>query len=268
MPKNTIIKPRTVAEISHNAKIKIYPDGTVRTTVCSAPVYRETGWETAGNRTYVPQERRAAEGGEAVGSERSLLRARNKIFDIALCNEWEFFVTLTLSDSSIERYNPQVVSKAVKQWCRNMQYRHGMRYVLIPELHKDGAVHLHGLMSGDIAAVKAVTPDGKPIYQNRRRVWNVTRWKYGYSTATKTGNGLAAAKYITKYITKSMSGGGGDTAKIFGNYYYAGGDIRRTPDIELADVDFENYVETNEITPHRCKATGQLFAYHETKKGE
>lgn len=65
-------------------------------------------------------------------------------------------------------------------------------------------------------------------------VYNLPQWKHGWSTAYEVyGDANGVASYITKYITK-------DLAKIFGNFYYAGGDIKREVPKELTDTDYQS----------------------------
>lgn len=250
-------------DILHNAQLRIYPDNTIKITVCDRAIYKEIGWEKRQPNICSVESARAdceEREGDSPGDNvaKAIRRAKNKIFDIALCNDWEWFATLTFDDKN-NRYDNKQISKAVKTWCRNMVNRHNLKYILVPELHKDGAIHLHGLISGDVGASKAFTPNNKPIFQNRKRVYNIGRWSGGFSTATKVKDNLAVSKYITKYITK-------DITKIFGNYYYAGGTIRRAPNIVLTDVDFSEYVAENNLKVYLCKETGLRFAYNESKE--
>jgi len=62
------------------------------------------------------------------------------------------------------------------------------------------------------------------------------------------------AKYIAKYITK-------DFAKIFGNYYYAGGDIERNAPVEYLNTDYDAYDAYDEPEHYvRAIATGFKYA--------
>lgn len=68
---------------------------------------------------------------------------------------------------------------------------------------------------------------GIPI-EDGRTVYNLSAWdKYGFSTVEEIcGNTDMIFGYITKYITKDLS-------KIFGNFYYAGGNLIRNVLFEL-----------------------------------
>ncbi len=158
----------------------------------------------------------------------SIKRAKETVFDIAQLNNFDYFVTWTLDKEKINRYDPKDVSKRLRKFLNNMQNRNELKYLIIPEYHKDGAIHMHGLISGNIKLIDSSkkTKDGKTIY-------NMPQWKYGFSTAIElTGCKEAVSRYITKYISK-------DFKKIFGSFYYAGGTgLNRHPPIKLYDTDY------------------------------
>lgn len=104
-----------------------------------------------------------------------------------------------------------------------------MRYLIIPEYHKDKAIHVHGLLSGNFQMLDS----GKKTKTNRT-VYNMQDWKFGFSTAVELDEHTNAVSfYITKYCCK-------DFTKIFGSTYYAGGrGLIRKPNTILCDLDFE-----------------------------
>lgn len=85
----------------------------------------------------------------------SLSRTKRTLYELAACNPWAYYVTLTLSPEKWDRFNPEGLQKAFsdesKRW-RNGKV-HGKklyasyRYLLVPEPHKNGAVHVHGFVS-------------------------------------------------------------------------------------------------------------------------
>ena len=168
-------------------------------------------------------------------------RAKRRLSDYIRCNpDMDYFVTLTLSPEMIDRYDYSAIIKKLNNWLGNRVRRQGLKYILVPEHHKDGAVHFHGVMNDALSlsfsgrylrngkAVTTVTE--KPIY-------NIANFDLGYTTAIKiTGpNGTeAVANYVKKYITK-------DFKKVGGRYYLHGGSMQK-PDYEylrLSDYDFD-----------------------------
>ena len=161
----------------------------------------------------------------------SLKRAKDKIVDIALLNDFDYFVTFTFNDKLVNALDYQLSIKKLKKWLDNMVQRKELKYLLVPELHKSGRIHFHALMSGKLSLVNSGHLD------NRFRViYNLTDWKYGFTTAVKIdGTYEAICKYITKYITK-------DLRKVTGNFYYSGGNgLIRMPDIIYSNIEFESF---------------------------
>ncbi len=159
-------------------------------------------------------------------------RAKNKIFDIAFINSdlWKYFVTLTLDKEKIDRYDKKEINKKLKKWLDNLVQRSNLNYLIIPEYHKDGAIHFHGLFSGDLR-LSYVGLDKKG-----RKMYNLNSWRYGFSTVIALDdNRSAVSSYITKYVTK-------DTNKILGNVYYCGGhSVCRDCPAVYQNIDFSDF---------------------------
>lgn len=227
---------KNVHEISHNGLVYVYPDGSHDILCATAPIFRESGWESIddGLRHEVTK-REKGKKSEGADMLRSMRRARAKLRRLALANGFDFFVTLTLDPAKINRYDGAAVTKALGQWCDNMVRRHGLRYILVPERHKDGAYHFHGFMAGSgLQAVDSgVKWDGRPVY-------NLPQWTYGFTTAQRLyGDYHAAVGYCCKYIGKQ------DGERPLGRWYYSGGALQEPEKIfcDLEYRDIENAVE-------------------------
>ena len=163
----------------------------------------------------------------AAARARAQRRARVAVRDLGLCNDWAFFVTLTLDPARVNRYDPGEVLRKLNRWLDNNVRRKGLAYVLVPEHHKDGAIHFHGFFNDALEAVDSGHRDkgGHPVY-------NLPEWGWGFSTAIRLyGEKAAAVGYCCKYIAKQQD-------KIGGRWYYSGGALRR-PEVEWCDVDFD-----------------------------
>ena len=287
-------------EIMHNAKVRILPDGNVKVTAFSRKVFKEKGFEKIEffDRYYeelnsvklgtAEKLRKEAEKellSVAEGYTRSdnLKRARDKVFEIASANKWDYMITLTLDKEKINRYDKSEVLKLVSKWLDNKVQRRGLKYLIVPEYHKDGAIHFHGLCNDSLDFVSAERykirgskkPIGlstlrkygfKPTDEQVQEVFNVKDFPYGFTTALKLdGNVTAVSLYMTKYITK-------DLQKIFGSYYKAGGKIARALPFELHDIAFKELekfpgCKTVEL-PDRLGEVRYLFTtLEELKKG-
>ena len=208
-----------------NGKVKFYPNGTQKLTVFNYPRFREVERD----KELLPSTY------DTNGESRndSLKRSKDKIFDIAYlnCDEWKYMVTLTLNKDKIDRYDVSGISKYVRKWLQHQVGRKGLKYIIVPELHKDGAVHFHGLINDcDFKFIDSEKRD-----KQGRVIYNISDWKVGFTTAVALDeNKLAVCKYITKYITK-----GND--KIFGHFYLAGGNIQRDVPFEYIETDYDSY---------------------------
>ncbi len=237
----------------HNCRVKIYPNGSQELLLTREAIFREAGWERSDKWTTEAKAEGAASS-EAANLARAKRRARAAVKDIALSNEFTHFVTFTLDASKVDRYDISAVVKKLNTWLDNRVRRNGLKYVLVPELHKDGAVHFHGFINDCLGLVDSGTLTGgelkrprKPRSSREREkllasgchvVYNVTDWKLGFSTAIGLyGDYHAAVNYTCKYISKEQE-------KIGGRWYYSGGDLRK-PDVILADVDYDSFCDAN-----------------------
>lgn len=217
----------------YNARVKYYPNGTQKITVFSRGVFNPEGWERI---RLTEKEKETREYDLTNPRDDSVKRAKDRIFDIAFMNEWEYMVTLTLDPKKIDRYNEKEVGKRVKEWLNNQVKRKGLRYLLVPEYHQDGAIHFHGFFAGNLTYL-----DSGHVDQKGRMIFNVKDWPFGFSDAVRLDDQrLRVAKYITKYITK-------DTRKIMGKFYYAGGGIARDVPSDFAHVVYDD-VQGNEYS--------------------
>lgn len=138
----------------------------------------------------------------------SLSRTRNLLLAKALCNEWDYFCSFTLDKSKFDRYDLPKYRKSFSQWIRDQRKKgYQIKYLLVPEMHKDGAWHMHGFLAGnpDLIAADDYALDhplprrllGKDYY-----IWPAYGEKFGFGSLGKLKHPVASAFYISKYITK------------------------------------------------------------------
>lgn len=130
----------------------------------------------------------------------SVARSRIKIYDMAIMNDWEWFVTFTFNPAKVDSFDYSETTKKLSTWLNNLKRDNpNMSYLIVPEKHLSGRFHFHALMSSlnpqifDLSGQK----DNKG-----RDIYNLGKYKFGWSTATKIGSNERAVKYLTKYITK------------------------------------------------------------------
>lgn len=212
-------------------KVRIYPDGSYDIIVANVEAFDLSPKppKTAKN-SNVPRETSTKADGECKQKEppkpenveRAMRRARAKVRQLALANEFEWFVTLTLDPAKINRYDPKEVVRKMSQWCDNRVRRKGLKYILVPEHHRDGAIHFHGFFNGALEAVDSGLTD-----KNGHKVFNLPDWTLGFTRAVRLyGDYHAAVGYTTKYIGKGHG-------KIGGRWYYSGGDLAQPEEREI-----------------------------------
>lgn len=137
----------------------------------------------------------------------SIRRSKNAVLDYALSNKFDYFLTLTFNPDLIDVTNHDLVKIHFSKWLNKFRYHNpDSKYILVPELHKSGALHFHGLFSNIQSELgAAINPHtGKKIVQKGRQVYNLKIYDVGYSTVIKKDNSPKTAYYITKYIKKEM----------------------------------------------------------------
>lgn len=133
---------------------------------------------------------------------RSASRTKQKIYMLARNQKWDWFVTLTLDPQKIDRFDYDLTVKKLSKWLNNLRrLSPDMFYLFVPEQHKDGAYHFHGLM-GNVEGLKFQDSGHKD--KKGRIIYNLSNYKYGWSTATPVTNNDSVIHYISKYITKEL----------------------------------------------------------------
>lgn len=269
MYEKTVIIPKSMRQIMHNTKIKKYPDGIAKFTVASRDIFRENGWEETSNIYYPRVKMPKPQNKDTETRCDSQKRAIDSIYDIIAMNRdcFTHFVTLTFNPEKIDSKSPKEVKKAVQRFLKNKVTRDGLKYLFVPELHKDGKIHLHGITNNALKLVDSGTrkADGyeKPMkietlkrkgipISDCKVVYNIPQWEYGFSMVEQiSGSTDMIFGYITKYITKDLS-------KIFGNFYLAGGELIRKVPYELTDVDYATFECDKEVY---CEPAKTSFKY-------
>ncbi len=156
----------------------------------------------------VPQD----EGGRLAAS---ISRTRSRVYELAACNHWEWFFTGTLNPEWNDTSDLTTFRKKLTQGLRDFRKASGydVKYLLIPERHKSGAWHIHGLFSGiPVEKLKHFTVDDILPYKLLSRIrdnndvygWEWYSKRFGFTTLTPLRDVAATAAYVTKYVTKDI----------------------------------------------------------------
>lgn len=190
----------------------------------------------------------------------SISRSKQRVYELALCNDWKYFVTFTINKEYYDRYNLDVYMKAFTKWLSNYSARKtgGIKidYILIPELGKKGAWHLHGLMNGiplDHLSPFVPGQHSQRLVDKKYLNWNAYEEKFGYCSLGKIRSIEKVAGYITKYIRKSSIT---QERKLHSKLYYCTKGLARSTEmcrgynlVSVDKFDYENeYVGSKWLT--------------------
>lgn len=223
--------------------IKKYYDNYYRLTVFKVRI-KNAGFELESPK-YKSENNNEFEG----KLDNNIIRARSKVFEYALCNDFEYFVTLTLDKTKMDRYSLDDFIKKLGQFIRNYRKKYGVniQYLLIPEKHKDGAWHMHGL-------IKGIPEAHLTLNKNGYKDWEAYSKRFGYISIDEIKNKEAISRYITKYISKSFYGGG--VTEKNKKMYYASRGLKKAERIKEGtyyasnndDFDYENkYIKVKTV---------------------
>ncbi len=181
----------------------------------------------------------------------NICRAKSNVYELAMCNEFEYFVTFTLDKLKYNRHDLKKfmkdLTKAINNY--NSYYHVKIIYLLIPEMHKDGAWHLHGLIGGIRQEDLFINSNGYLDFRQYSK-------KFGFCSLSKIKDKEAVSKYITKYITKEL------LSLPYGQhtYYHSQGlhkadVLYRISDIDPSSIDWD-YIHPDKFC--RIKTTENL----------
>lgn len=264
------------ASIFCTGRVKSYPGGGVELMACTDKVFRPAGWEKAGWKAKPMKspngdnyENKCSSTPSPESRERAMRRARAQVRDLALCTPFRWFVTLTLDSKLVDRYDMAEITRHLNHWLDNQVRRKGLTYVLVPERHKDGAIHFHGFFNDALPAVDSGTVSLPGVKAPRRPrsarqrdqwlgegghvVYNLPGWGWGFSTAIELyGDYRRAVSYVCKYIGK-------DGQKPGGRWYYSGGQLVR-PQVSYEDIQYREVAALEGAITFSPEGSGRAFA--------
>ncbi len=171
----------------------------------------------------------------------AMFRAKRMIREYSFNNNWSYFITITINKNNFDRYNnKELIIKRITKYFNN--YRNAIdnsfRYLLVPELHEDGALHFHGyVVMKDTSLLKFLYYDSlkkHAVYTHKTilKKFGATRFVKIYS------NSIASCNYVLKYINKSSD-------KILSRWYYASYGLNKS----------------NKLMTSNCPHTSASFRY-------
>lgn len=147
--------------------------------------------------------------------ERSIRRSQQLVKDYIVCNRFEYFCTFTFNPKKFpDCHDPLKTRNCMGRWFSGQRMYHSpkLQYLCIPERHKSGQIHFHALISHFNGTLR-----DSGHKRDEKIIFNMTGWRWGFTTAVKIGDTdedyEKIGRYVGKYITKDMS-------KDFNNHRY------------------------------------------------
>lgn len=160
-----------------------YNDETIR--LCCQKYHRKKGFEEVGSNKI------------SIGSDEvervSISRTRRNIRELGLCNNFEYFATLTINSEHADRFSLTACQELLRKKLKKLKRKNSeFAYLFITEKHKNGAFHFHGLIKGiDDFYINDNGYLSHPIFD-----------EIGFNSFSKIKDYSKCCNYITKYITK------------------------------------------------------------------
>lgn len=193
----------------------------------------------------------------------SINQTKNRIYQLARANTWEWFITMTFDRNKTDSSDYQEIIDSLHKFLNNlrMNYAPELIYLIVPELHADGKhYHFHGLLAN--TGNLQFKYSGHIDHKSGRPIYNIVQWKLGFTTATRVTDTAKVSGYITKYITK-------ECCSVLKNKkrYYVSHNINR-PEIIYTVLNEEEFQAYYGDKIKYCKSisvpqSGQGISYYE-----
>lgn len=177
-----------------------------------------------------------------------LKEVRTNIINLAFnYSNWEYFITLTFDFREVGEYSHDKAIELLKKWINNQKHQNiDMTYLLVPEFHKSGQLHFHGLIANvpKWKFEEARNPNtNRLIKVNGLQIYNLKNYKLGFTTISKIQDQEKVSNYISKYATKDLI-----TLKNKKRYWYSRNlEKPRTEYLYLEKTLVEEYHDKNVI---------------------
>lgn len=177
-------------ESYYNHKMKIFPDGTVqhfvyqRSVKCGSDKILFSS-STENQKSKIDHQK----------------RARSEVFDLCRSNKFDYFITLTFDPKIVNSFDYKECCEYIKKYLRKLR-DYDCKYIIVPEHHKSGRYHFHGLVKGDFPLLPAINPHTRNVIPG---LYNIPFYDYGFTTASKIKDSQKVSTYVSKYLTKEMN---------------------------------------------------------------
>lgn len=194
-----------------------------------------------------------------LSERRSVDRSYSMLRELLEMNDFDWFVTLTFDNLRIERNDNDAVYGAYKTFIRMLSRKYpALKYISVPERHESGALHFHLLVSGASPKELGFVDSGKvccswspknkvasrAYFENTKEgreltptdglpIYNVTKFCYGFSTATRIASRERCNWYVQKYLDKAFG-----STEIFKKRFFYSSNLVRMSSVTVAAWEF------------------------------
>lgn len=163
----------------------------------------------------------------------SLSRAKRRLKEICLCNNFTHFATITVNSENADRFSLTQCQELLKKKTKNLRNNGNIdfAYVFITEKHQNGAFHFHGLVKGI-----------SDLYTNENGFLSSKKFdEVGFNSflPIKTTDAYSydrVCNYITKYISKDC------IKNESGRIYFSSKGLKKPVKYEIGEINFNwNY---------------------------
>lgn len=187
--------------------------------------------------------------------DNNLSRAKSNVYELAFCNLWQYWCTFTLDEKKINRYDLDNFIKVFSEFIHNLNRRRESKvmYLLVPEMHDDGAWHMHGFIKGLLDSDLCPTGNFDKETGEEYFTWKKYHDKFGFMSFSKIRDLERASKYCLKYMTKDNSR---NVTKLGAHLYYHSHGLNKAERIFKGKAEFhgewdwihpEGYVKCKDI---------------------
>lgn len=199
--------------------------------------------------------------------ESSISRTRKVLYEYSMCNDFDYFCTFTIDKNKFNRYDLKSFYDTFSKTIRNFSFRNNLdlRYIFVPELHSDGAIHLHGIVGGlPLSFLHAFTLADQPLpyyildkINNNEPCYSFPFFssKFGYTLLEPIRSRLGVSRYLLKYVTKDLLNCVTEKNK---RVYYCSKGLKRAELVADIDVyselgfEFKKYIDSHFVGFEFC----------------
>ena len=192
-------------------------------------------------------------------SSSNISRVRRRIEEISLCNKWDYAFTLTIDQKKYNRFELNNFIKSFRKFISNLNTYHHKKelpkihYLFVLEQHKDGAWHLHGLISGLVK--------DELYHKDDSFGWEKYEKKYGVSCLKEISDIHGWSIYLTKDLRNTAQ-----NLDLETHLYYASKNLQRATTTFRGKAQYKKEVDwdyTNEYCRlkllHNAKASAHDY---------